>query len=96
MGYNTKNVEFVPISSWNGDLFSSSSANMAWYNGPTLIQALDKLIVRRTIDKQPRVVVTDLKKVDDSRYTALGRVHGGKINVGVEVEVNQGKQKNMG
>ena len=70
---------------------------MAWYGGPTLLEALEKLhLVVRVNLKPPRVVVTDLKKVDDSRYTALGRVHGGKINVGVEVEVNQGKQKNMG
>ena len=34
--------------------------------------------------------------MDDLRYRALGQVHGGSIDVGVEVDINQGKQKNAG
>lgn len=37
VGYNPKNIPFIPISGWNGDNMIEKSTNMPWYKGPTLI-----------------------------------------------------------
>ena len=83
IGYNTsRGCEFVPISSWCGDLISESSSKMTWYRGPSLIKALESLQMRKYPNKHAMVVTTDITKVSDLRYTALGRIHGGPIKEG--------------
>ena len=82
VGYRFSRVEFVPISSWCGDLISESSSKMTWYRGPSLIKALESLQMRKYPNKHAMVVTTDITKVSDLRYTALGRIHGGPIKEG--------------
>jgi len=41
IGYNPKNIPFIPISGWVGDNMVEKSANLPWYKGPTLKEALD-------------------------------------------------------
>jgi elongation factor 1-alpha len=36
-------VPFIPISGWVGDNMLELSANMPWYKGPYLLEALDAL-----------------------------------------------------
>ena len=56
IGYNPDKIEFIPISGWNGDNMIEKSENMKWYNGPTLIDALDNLIPpKRPKDKPLRL-----------------------------------------
>jgi len=43
IGYNPEKVPFIPISGWLGDNMVEKSENMKWYNGSTLIDALDAL-----------------------------------------------------
>jgi elongation factor 1-alpha len=43
VGYNPEKVDFVPISGWNGDNMIERSANLPWYKGPTLLEALDRI-----------------------------------------------------
>jgi len=43
IGYNPDKINFIPISGWLGDNMVEKSENMKWYNGPTLIEALDSL-----------------------------------------------------
>jgi len=37
VGYNPKNIPFIPISGWAGDNMIEKSTNMPWYKGDTLI-----------------------------------------------------------
>ncbi|MDK2854001.1 MAG: elongation factor 1-alpha, partial [Thermococcaceae archaeon] len=41
LGY--KNFPVIPISAWEGDNVVKKSDKMPWYNGPTLIEALDQI-----------------------------------------------------
>ena len=43
VGYNPDKIPFIPISGGNGDNMLEKSENMKWYNGQTLIAALDAL-----------------------------------------------------
>ena len=43
VGYKPAEVMFLPLASFPGDNVAKKSANMPWYTGPTLLEALDKL-----------------------------------------------------
>lgn len=44
IGYNPSKIPFIPISGWLGDNLTENSSKMEWYQGPTLLQALDNII----------------------------------------------------
>jgi elongation factor 1-alpha len=41
IGYGPKDIKFVPISAWKGDNLIQKSDKMNWYQGPTLLEAID-------------------------------------------------------
>lgn len=41
VGYATEKILFIPISGFFGDNMLEPSKNLAWYKGPTLVEALD-------------------------------------------------------
>jgi bifunctional enzyme CysN/CysC len=72
---------FIPISAKNGDNIASPSKNMPWWQGPTVLAALDDFKVMDVPDNQPlRFPIQDVYRFDDRRILA-GRVEAGKIKV---------------
>lgn len=58
VGFKISKVSFVPISGWEGDNIVDSSKSMAWYKGPTLLEALDNLNApARPNDKPLRIPI---------------------------------------
>jgi len=56
VGYNPDNIPFIPISGWNGDNMIERSANLPWYKGPILLEALDAITPpKRPLDKPLRL-----------------------------------------
>src|SRR2546425_1232627 len=45
VGYKVDKVPFIPISSYKGENIVKASAKMAWYKGPSLVEALNQLTV---------------------------------------------------
>ncbi len=43
IGYNVDEIPFIPISAFKGDNVVERSDNMPWYDGPTILEALDQL-----------------------------------------------------
>lgn len=80
-------LAFVPISAREGDgvarrIGASGRENMPWYEGPTLLGALDGFTAPAPLTDQPlRISVQDVYKFDDRRIVA-GRVESGRIAVG--------------
>jgi bifunctional enzyme CysN/CysC len=73
---------FIPIAARHGDNIAAPSANMPWWNGPTVLQALDDFKVTERPDDQPlRFPIQDIYRFDDRRILA-GRVEAGSIKVG--------------
>merc|ERR1712110_191028 len=86
VGYNPANIPFVPISGWVGDNMIEPSANMPWYNGPTLIQLLDALRPpKRPVDKPLRLPLQDVYKIGGIGTVPVGRVETGAIKAGMVV-----------
>ena len=73
--YATEEMLFIPVSAMEGDNIYTYSEHMKWYDGPTLIDALDGVILKGK-EKPLRFAVQDIYKVDDEE-TIVGRVESG-------------------
>jgi elongation factor 1-alpha len=83
IGYDINKIDFIPISGWYGDNLVTRSDKMPWYNGPTLVEALDKLTEPpRPIDKPLRIPVQDVYTISGVGTVPVGRVETGVLKVG--------------
>lgn len=73
--YATEEMLFIPVSAMEGDNIYKYSEHMKWYDGPTLIDALDGVILKAK-EKPLRFAVQDIYKVEDEE-TIVGRVESG-------------------
>jgi bifunctional enzyme CysN/CysC len=72
----------IPVSARDGDNIGAPSARMAWYDGPTVLEALDRFEARAPLDDMPlRIPVQDVYRFDQRRIIA-GRVETGRLKVG--------------
>jgi elongation factor 1-alpha len=86
IGYNPKNVPFVPISGWNGDNMLERGPNLTWWKGPTLLGALDSVTAPvRPVDKPLRVPLQDVYKIGGIGTVPVGRVETGTMKPGMVV-----------
>jgi elongation factor 1-alpha len=86
VGYSPEKILFVPISGWHGDNMLEPSANLSWFKGPTLIQALDTVTPpKRPTDKPLRLPVQDVYKIQGIGTVPAGRVETGILKPGMVV-----------
>lgn len=74
---------FVPVSAREGDnIAHRATKTMPWYNGPTILDALDSFPLPESVEEQPlRLVVQDIYRFDARRLIA-GRIESGRLTVG--------------
>jgi len=76
---------FIPIAAKLGDNLVQRSTTMNWYQGPTILEALDGFLLVDEKENGPlRMPIQDVYKWDKRRILA-GRVESGKICVGDEI-----------
>mmetsp|Transcript_12393 Transcript_12393/g.12437 ORF Transcript_12393/g.12437 Transcript_12393/m.12437 type:complete len:450 (+) Transcript_12393:68-1417(+) len=86
VGYKPKKIKFVPISGWAGDNMIEKSENTPWYDGPTLLGALDELKPpKRPSDKPLRLPLQDVYKIGGIGTVPVGRVETGVLKPGMVV-----------
>jgi len=86
VGYKPKKIKFIPISGWNGDNMIDRSTNTPWYDGPTLLEALDELKPpKRPSDKPLRLPLQDVYKIGGIGTVPVGRVETGILKPGMVV-----------
>lgn len=79
---------FIPISSQNGDNIVKLSANMDWYKGMSVLDAIDLFKQEEGIEERPlRLPVQDVYKFS-GKNVIVGRVESGSISVGEKVVFN--------
>ncbi len=77
----------IPISAREGDGVGAASKRLGWYDGPTVIAAIDRLEPARTLEQLPlRLPVQAIYKFDDRRIVA-GRIESGNLNAGDEIVI---------
>jgi sulfate adenylyltransferase subunit 1 (EFTu-like GTPase family) len=78
---NIKPSYVIPISAKNGDFIASKSGTMDWYDGPTVLEALDTFMTKESANEKPlRFVVQDVYSFD--KRIIAGRVESGIIRKG--------------
>lgn len=81
-------IRFVPLSALEGDNVATQSANMPWYTGPTLLELLETVEVKRIVDLQPMrfpVQYVNRPNLDFRGYA--GTLASGTVTVGQRVKV---------
>jgi len=80
VGYDTKKVRFIPLSGWKGDNLAKKSENMKWYDGPTLLEALDEFTEpEKPINKPLRIPIQDVYSITGAGTVPVGRIETGKM-----------------
>jgi sulfate adenylyltransferase large subunit len=83
---NIKPSYVIPISAKNGDFIANKTGNFDWYQGPTLLEALDTFKIKENANKKPlRFVVQDVYSFD--KRIIAGRVESGIIRKGDKIKV---------
>ncbi|MGC9310887.1 MAG: elongation factor 1-alpha C-terminal domain-related protein, partial [Candidatus Aenigmatarchaeota archaeon] len=78
-GFKKENLKFIPGSAYKGDNIAKKSANMPWYNGPTLLELLDQITPpERPTEKPLRLPVQDVYTI-----TGVGTVPVGRVETGI-------------
>jgi bifunctional enzyme CysN/CysC len=73
---------FIPIAAKHGDNIASRSANTPWWNGPTVLETLDRFTLAELPKNQPlRFPIQDVYRFDERRILA-GRVEAGSVKIG--------------
>jgi bifunctional enzyme CysN/CysC len=73
---------FIPVSAREGDNIVSRSRVMPWYQGPTVVKALDQFTPEPGQTERPlRLPIQDVYKFDQRRILA-GRIESGRLAVG--------------
>src|SRR6202012_2759618 len=77
----------IPISARDGDGVAARTANIRWYDGPTVVEALDALEPARPLEQLAlRLPVQAIYKFDDRRIVA-GRIESGNLGAGDEIVI---------
>jgi len=82
VGYDVSKIQVVPTAAQFGENIFKRSDKMPWYNGPTLVEALDTLQVPpRPIDKPLRIPIQDVYSITGVGTVPVGRVESGVLKV---------------
>lgn len=85
-GIGVKAMTYIPVSGREGDGVASAGKNMNWYQGPTVLDALDSFEKEKPISDLPlRLPIQDVYKFSnygDNRRIIAGNISSGKVKVG--------------
>lgn len=83
---NIKPSYVIPISAKKGDFIANKTGNIDWYQGLTLLEALDTFKTKESANKKPmRFVVQDVYNFD--KRIIAGRVESGIIRKGDRIKI---------
>jgi len=86
VGFNPADIDFIPMSAFVGDNISTKSENTPWYNGPTLLESLDKLTSPEKPTNLPlRLPIQDAYSISGIGTVPVGRVETGVMKKGMKV-----------
>ena len=88
VGYKAEQMKFIPVSAWVGDNVAKKSDKMKWYNGPTLLEALDEIVAPAPpTDKPLRLPIQDVYNIKGVGTVPVGRVETGIMKPGDKIIV---------
>ncbi len=86
VAYKPKEINFIPLSAFEGDNITKPSENTPWYKGPSLVQALDEFTApEKPTDLPLRVPIQDVYSITGVGTVPVGRVETGIMKKGENV-----------
>src|ERR1700759_263575 len=86
-GLGVTPTAIIPISARDGDGVAARTPNIRWYDGPTVVEALDALEPAPPLEQLAlRLPVQAIYKFDDRRIVA-GRIESGNLGAGDEIVI---------
>jgi elongation factor 1-alpha len=83
IGFDVSKISFIPVSGWVGDNLIERSDKMKWYDGPTLLEALDAFQEPpKPIDKPLRLPIQAVYSIKGVGTVPVGRVETGVLRPG--------------
>ena len=79
-------VHFIPLSALAGDNVVQRSTQAPWYQGPTLLEAIQSWRPTQSASATARMRVQSISRADDFRGVS-GTIHHGNFAVGDEVKI---------
>src|SRR6476660_7022441 len=87
IGLGVTPTAVIPISARDGDGVAEHTPRIGWYQGPTVVEALDALEPARPLEQLAlRLPVQAIYKFDDRRIVA-GRIESGHLSTGDEIVI---------
>jgi elongation factor 1-alpha len=84
--FSTEDASFIPISAFEGDNVAEQSDEMPWWDGRTLLEALNELPAPEPPTDAPlRLPVQDVYSISGIGTVPVGRVETGRMRPGDEV-----------
>jgi elongation factor 1-alpha len=86
VGYRDEQVTVLPASGWKADNIAAKSDNLGWWNGDTLLAALNKLTPPKGQEGDSlRLPIQDVYKISGIGAVPVGRVETGVLKPGMKV-----------
>jgi len=82
----------LPISAIHGDNVANPSKKISWFDGPTVLQALDTFEELKVEEKPLRLPIQDSYTIDGKKIL-VGRIEAGHVRRGESVYLLPGKKK---
>lgn len=79
-------IHFIPLSALAGDNVVQRSSQAPWYQGPTLLEAIQSWQPTKSVSSTARMRVQSISRADDFRGVS-GTIHHGDFAVGDEVKI---------
>jgi len=83
VGFKLESIKFIPVSAWLGDNVAKKSDKLAWFKGPTIVEALDELIAPESPTGKPlRLPIQDVYNIKGVGTVPVGRIETGILKPG--------------
>ncbi|MBN1216968.1 MAG: translation elongation factor EF-1 subunit alpha [Candidatus Lokiarchaeota archaeon] len=91
IGFNVKKIHFVPVSGLKSENLAKKCDKIPWYDGPTLLEALDEFeMPEKPTGKPLRVPIQDAYKIKGTGVVPVGRVETGIMKKGDQIIIQPG------
>lgn len=89
IGFKEESVQFVPVSAFEGKNIKAKADEMGWYNGPTLLAAIDNFTLpNKPTDKPLRLPIQDVYSITGIGTVPVGKVETGVLKPGMNIHFN--------
>ncbi len=92
VGFKPAEVPFLAIASLHGENIVEKSTNMPWYTGPTLLEAINNLVVPdKPVTLPLRLPIQDVYSITGIGVVPVGKVETGEMKIGDKVTAMPGR-----